>query len=41
MSIERNSGSTTAGMDRKTILDIEKLSEEDYLRIMHSKFRQS
>ena len=38
-NIKRNSGSTTAGMDRKTILDIEKLSEEDYLRIMHSKFR--
>ena len=38
-NIKRNSGSTTAGMDRKTILDIEKLSEEEYLRIMHSKFR--
>ena len=38
-NIKRNNGSTTAGMDRKTILDIEKLSEDEYLRIMHAKFR--
>ena len=38
-NIKRNSGSLTPGMDRVTIQDIEKLSEDQYLRIMHSKFQ--
>lgn len=38
-NIKRNSGSVTPGADGKTIEDVEKLSETEYLRIMHAKFR--
>ena len=38
-NIKRNGGSVTPGVDGKTIEDVEKLSETEYLRIMHAKFR--
>lgn len=38
-NIKRNNGSVTPGVDGKTIEDVEKLSETEYLRIMRAKFR--
>lgn len=38
-NIKRNGGSVTPSVDGKTIEDVEKLSEMEYLRIMRAKFR--
>lgn len=38
-NIKRNSGSLTAGIDGKTIKDIEKLTTERYLDIVKKRFK--
>ena len=37
-TIKRNTGSSTAGVDKRTIADLAKLSEEDYVRLIRKQF---
>ena len=37
-TIKKNSGSNTAGVDRRTIKDLTKLSEEEYVRLIRKQF---
>lgn len=37
-TIKRNTGSSTAGADKRTIADLAKLSEEDYVRLIRKQF---
>lgn len=37
-TIKRNTGSNTAGVDKRTIAELAKLSEEDYVRLIRKQF---
>ena len=37
-TIKRNAGSSTAGVDKRTIADLAKLSEEEYVRLIRKQF---
>ena len=37
-TIKKNTGSDTAGVDKRTIADLAKLSEEEYVRLIRKQF---